>query len=251
MEEKCNHDWQEDINRVTCSLCGKSKLKRVKVTDEIYTATKVNGMKYTIRRDRTKYFYPNEWNKFHANLNNDFNKLLFSFLIGTGARIEEALHFKKTDLIDDQRHVIRLMVTKRKAKKLEEKEQGKVRSFEIGEQLYKELKKQPNLYIFLRINKELSLVESKKIARGRSCGARSIMKSRLALSGMDSSLYSLHNIRKTHGMWLKSLGVPMEEICLRLGHDVDTYLAHYGSPSIFDGRDNAGMIKIIGRIYNL
>ena len=45
--------------------------------------------------------------------------------------------------------------------------------------------------------------------------------------------FGLHNIRKTHGMWLKALGVRLEEICHRLGHDYNTYLKHYGSADIF------------------
>ena len=212
METKCNHDWVEEETQLICSLCGKKKLKRVKVSDELFVSTKSNGMKYTVRRDRTKYFYPDDWMTFYNNLNNESNKLIFHFLIGTGARIQEELHFKKTDLIDDKRHIIRLMVTKKKAKKLVEKEQGKMRSFEIGEGLYKKLKKQPHLYIFLGIDRELSLTESKKITASKSCGVRFIMNSRLKSAGFDNTLYSLHNIRKTHGMWLKSLGVPMEEI---------------------------------------
>lgn len=248
---KCDHDWEEQDNKHVCTKCFKEKLKRVKVSDEISYSIKEDGSKYTIRRDRTKYFYPDEWVNFRSNINEDKNKLLFSFLICTGARIEEALHFKKTDLMDSKRHIIRLMVTKRKAKKLGEKQQGKIRTFEINESLYKKLKQQTNLYIFLEVNKELTLQESKKLAKSKSCVVRRLMKRKLKLIGLDSNLYSLHNIRKTHGMWLKALKVSMEEICLRLGHNVDTYLAHYGSPSIFDRRDIEKMTPIIGRIYGL
>ena len=63
--------------------------------------------------------------------------------------------------------------------------------------------------------------------------------------------FSLHNIRKTHGNWLKALEIPAEEICLRLGHDFNTYLKHYGSATIFDRKDKLLMIRILGDVYGL
>ena len=65
----------------------------------------------------------------------------------------------------------------------------------------------------------------------------------------DWYMFSLHNIRKTHGNWLKALDIPAEEICLRLGHDFNTYLKHYGSATIFDRKDKLIMIKILGDVY--
>ena len=65
----------------------------------------------------------------------------------------------------------------------------------------------------------------------------------------DDWNFALHNIRKTHGNWLKALEVPAEEICTRLGHDYNTYLKHYGSPNIFNRADKLLMIKILGDVY--
>ena len=66
--------------------------------------------------------------------------------------------------------------------------------------------------------------------------------------------YSLHNIRKTHGMWLKTLqhrgrDLDVSEICMRLGHDMNTFLKHYGSPSVFSDQDRDKMIEVLGDIY--
>jgi len=41
--------------------------------------------------------------------------------------------------------------------------------------------------------------------------------------------FSLHNIRKTTGMWLKTVqrrgyDLDVSEICMRLGHDHNTFL---------------------------
>ena len=77
-----------------------------------------------------------------------------------------------------------------------------------------------------------------------------MMKRALVRAGIkDYYNFSLHNIRKTTGNWLKALGVSAEEICLRLGHDFNTYLKHYGSATLFDRVDRIEMIKILGRIY--
>jgi hypothetical protein len=65
----------------------------------------------------------------------------------------------------------------------------------------------------------------------------------------DPYNFSLHNIRKTHGNWLKALGVPAEEICLRLGHDMNTYLKHYGSASLFSNMDIVQINKILEGLY--
>jgi integrase len=84
-----------------------------------------------------------------------------------------------------------------------------------------------------------------------------LMKRNLKAAGIkDYYNFSLHNIRKTSGMWLKTL-IPFSreitegEICMRLGHDMNTFLKHYGSPSIFNERDKTAMIKILSNIYGL
>jgi len=48
-----------------------------------------DGMKYTVRNNRDRFFYPNEWMKFYDKLKNN-QKMTFDFLINTGARINEA-----------------------------------------------------------------------------------------------------------------------------------------------------------------
>ena len=64
-------------------------------------------------------------------------------------------------------------------------------------------------------------------------------------------LFRSHNIRKTHGMWLKALEVQMNEICSRLGHDYNTYQKHYGSPNVFERKDKLLILNILGDVYNL
>jgi integrase len=247
----CAHEWEEVDNRLICKLCGKERLKRIKIDDDLSYGVKKNGLKYIIRKNRNEYFLPQDWKKFMNSIpDHHIYKLLFEFLIVTGARIDEALHFKKTDLIDRDRLKIRLRVTKRKAKVFEESEEGKPRTFKITKSLYRKLEKINSLYIFLDINENMSLEESKKITFKKSCNVRDYLKRHLRKIGVNEKLYSLHNIRKTCGMWLKALGEKESEICLRLGHNADTFRKHYGSSNSFDSRDRKEIDKLIGEVLS-
>ena len=62
-------------------------------------------------------------------------------------------------------------------------------------------------------------------------------------------MFSLHNIRKTHGNWLKSLGIDGSEICSRLGHDYNTFLKAYGSTDVFTYQDRQEIRIILGDLY--
>jgi integrase len=96
-----------------------------------------------------------------------------------------------------------------------------------------------------------------KIFKMTKQGAWQLLRRKLKKLGVaDYWQYSLHNIRKTHGMWLKTLqhrgtDLDVSEICMRLGHDMNTFLKHYGSPSIFGDADRDRMIDILGDIYGL
>lgn len=246
----CSHDWQEINNRLVCSKCSTSKLKKIKIDDDLSYGIKDNGMKYKIRSDRNRYFFPQEWKLFYNSLK-EKNKLVFDFLIKTGARIEEALHFKKVGLIDDERKSIKLFVTKKKHNKIGE-EDGKPRSFEIDTTLYNKLNQINKPYIFLDVDNNISREDSKKLAGKKAVAMRELMKRKLKKIGIkDYYNFGLHNIRKTHGMYLKALDIPQTEICLRLGHDINTYISNYGSPSVFQPKDKQDMIKILGDIYGL
>ena len=68
-------------------------------------------------------------------------------------------------------------------------------------------------------------------------------------------MFSAHSIRKTHGNWLKIMGdlrlmnVGASEICLRLGHDYNTFLKDYGSSGVLDNKDVMLIQKILGDLY--
>ncbi len=68
-------------------------------------------------------------------------------------------------------------------------------------------------------------------------------------------MYSAHSIRKTHGNWLKVMGnlglmnVDASEICLRLGHDMNTYLKDYGSSAVLNNQDVIIVKRMLGDLY--
>lgn len=204
-----------------------------------------DGRKLLVRNDRSRFFMPDEWKEFIKSVR-DKNKSLFEFLIGTGARIDEAAHIRPRDF-DFERGNVRLWKTKTKAKLGETV--GKPRTISISSQLNSKMKKlskdkNPESYLFFPekdIGSKLIGVRQK---------INQLIKRRLIdIKIKDWWNFSSHNIRKTHGMFLKALGIDLGEFCQRLGHDYNTYIKHYGSPDIFSEKDMRGIREILGDLY--
>lgn len=220
---------------------------------------KSNGVEYTVRNDRSRFFYPQEWLNFTKSFeeipkNKRFIRLtektylLFKTLLFTGARINEVTHIKFIDF-DMDRKTLRLLVTKCKAKKGEKI--GKPRTIRVPQKLIKDIKdykkkigKSLNDYVFMDkdnpTEKDFDVLNKNTYQK---------LQRRLEKAGIDSMEFGLHNIRKTHGNWLNALGVPFQDICKLLGHDANTFLHHYASANIFDRTDRQMMEDIYGREY--
>jgi integrase len=214
--------------------------------DGLFVGIKSDGKTYTVRADRHRYFRPQEWINFIAVLSED-KKILFETLLQTGGRIEEVLNIKPSDFYWDTNSVT-LRVTKTKATKGESKVLGgKRRSFAVSSQYIRKIRK----YIKLKnISDTDFLFPITKQAVSQS------FKNSLKKAGLNYWEFSLHNIRKTSGMWLKTVqrrgeDLDVSEICMRLGHDHNTFLKHYGSPSIFSDQERDKIIDILGDVYNL
>ena len=231
---------KKDGNKFICNSCyTKSRILDLKKEDkpDIKVGTKTDGRKYSVRDNRQIFFYPNQWMKFYDILK-DNQKMTFDFLINTGARINEARHVKVGD-IDFERNNIILRVTKIKAVKGEKN--PKPRTIGVSSQFIKRLK----AYI-----KDKNLINDATLGIMSTPGANIAMKLALQRSGVkDWYMFSIHNIRKTHGNFLKALGIDGAEICLRLGHDYGTFLKSYGSPDIFNFKDLQEIRLIIGDLY--
>jgi integrase len=194
-----------------------------------------DGKAYTNRTNRDRFFYPNEWFKFFDALKPN-QKLTFDILINTGARINEVRHIKVGD-IDFERNTIILRVTKIKAKKGEKN--PRPRTISVSSQFSRKLKK----YVSGLNNESYIGVLS-------TPAAHICLKKTLEKVGIkDWYMFSIHNIRKTQGNWLKALGIDGAEICTRLGHDYNTFLRAYGSPDIFSFKDKQDMRLVLGDLY--
>jgi len=204
--------------------------------------TRKDGKKYSVREHRMNFIFPTQWKKFSNALRSPKAQLTFETLIQTGARINEARHIAEDDL-DFERNMIKLRVTKTKAKKGEKK--GKPRLIPVSSKFMKRLKK------------HFSTKEPGKLIGILSTPAANLaMKKYLKQVGVkDYYMYSIHSIRKTHGNWLKIMGnlglmkVDAMEICLRLGHDYNTFLSNYGSSSIMNNEDVQIAKEIFGDLY--
>lgn len=217
----------------------KKGLTLTPVCEGLRSGIKKNGKKYSVRTDRSSYFFPDKWELFFNTIKSE-KQDIFDVAINTGARIEEMLNIKPEDF-DWERNNLTLKVTKTKATKGESI--GKKRTFSISSQFARRMRKYINEHK-IKEGQVLFPISKQAVAQ--------MFKRGLKKAGFkDWYMFSLHNIRKTHGNWLKALEVPSDEICLRLGHDHNTYLKHYGSASVFDRKDKMLMIKILGDVYGL
>jgi len=212
----------------------------------LFVGIKSDGKQYTVRKDRQRYFFPDEWNKFYYELPDKW-KPLFETLLQTGGRIQEILNLKPRDYIWDN-NSITLRVTKSKARKGETKLMGgKPRNFGVSSQYIRRMRK------YIRENK---IEDNKFLFPITKQGAAQLLKRKLKKVGLNEWEFSLHNIRKTTGMYLKTVqrrgqDLDSDEICMRLGHDHNTFLKHYGSPSIFTESHRDKIVGILGDVYNL
>jgi integrase len=228
----------------------------------IYTIIKSDGKKYSVRSDRRRYFFPHEWKAFVKTLDTDSKHyILFLISLHSGARIMEVLHLKPINF-DFERKTITLEVIKQRKAKKNFYATGKSRTFFISENCLSEVKRYikknnipPNSYLFLDNEKlpgnydSLSNTEKKKYYQNTEIAYAQMFKRKVKKAGIsDWKQFSLHNIRKTYGNWMRLYEIRMEEICYRMGHDFETYLTHYGSSLIFNPNEKMDIMKIMGDI---
>lgn len=220
-----------------------TKLKLSQTKQEgLLEGTRRDGKKYSVREHRLIYFMPDVWKKFYEALGSKKSKLTAEVLIQTGARINECRHIEERD-IDYERNTIRLRVTKTKAKKGERK--GKPRTIPINSKYIKRLKKH---FLPKESNEKLGILSTPAFNIA-------MKKAMQEIKIPEWYMFSAHNIRKTHGNWLKIMGnlrlmeIDATEICLRLGHDYNTFLKDYGSSGVMDNKDVMLVKEILGDLY--
>ena len=264
-EKTHRHNYNQEGNFLVCS-CGKKILKLEQEGKEgMLIGKRSNGSGYSVRTDRRRYFFPQEWINFIKQITNKEHRFFFLTCLHTGGRIMEVLNLRYKDIDLDREVVTFSVVKQRKAKK--NFATGKSRSFFLASNFIREYKTlirtkiiSPELvnsenYIFLNNEKlpknynELDNSERKKYYTSKVVSYSRILKGRAKKSGIkDWHNFSPHNLRKTYGMWMRTFNKEMSELCYRMGHDMDTYLAHYGSSLIFTESDRRLIQQIMGDV---
>lgn len=253
---------QGNINEVSLSLKEKYHLDLKPSSQEgILIGLKKSGIKYSVRDNRKRYFFPEEWLNFIKLIKNKEHRFFFITALNTGGRIMEILNLRYKD-IDTERGTINFSIVKQRKAKKNFYAMGKTRSFFISSQFINEYKSfirgktiNPEHYIFLDNSKlplnyhNLDNKERKKYYNSKFVSYSKILKNKLKKAGIkDYYNFSPHNIRKTYGMWIRVYNKEIGEICYRMGHDTDTYLAHYGSSLIFTQDERKKIVDIMGDI---
>lgn len=202
---------------------------------ELKVGVQKNGKKYSVRTNRKRFFFPREFNDFWDALDNVNQKRCFDILINTGARYNEAKHIKRED-IDFQRGTLTIKVAKIKAKKGQRFPDP--RTFKVSSQFLERLKEYTE-----------NLKDSDTIPFLTNSCLNIALKKVLGKIGIkDNFMFSVHNLRKTHGNWLVAHDVNIANICKRLGHDYNTFLGSYASADIFNDEDRKLIKEILGDI---
>lgn len=190
--------------------------------------------KYRLKVDRKVFLYPNEWITFYKTLK-EKQLPYFKIAINTGARINEIRNLK-VEHINFDRQSLTFYITKIRAKLKERRPEP--RTIKISTEFSNWLKRWIRKF---KLGKEDSFNIPSTPAISKT------IKNHLRKMGIENYKdFSSHNIRKTHGNWLKALGIDGIEIASRLGHDVNTMLRHYVSPDLFSEKDKELIKEILG-----
>lgn len=138
-----------------------------------------DGREYSIRKDRRRYFFPDEWEKFFSALK-EGNKPLFDFLINTGCRINEA-RIRSMDF-DFGRNTVRIWNVKKNTK---------IRTINISNAYSQRVKQKcsnlkPEEFLFEYTNQ----------------GVNQLLKNKLKKIGIkDWFNFSTNNLHETYMKW--------------------------------------------------
>lgn len=178
------------------------------------------------KEDKYRFFYPPEFERMFDYLNRN-GKFTAKFMINTGARINEVRGFMKDSIFDNDRKNITLIHTKVRAK-LKEKT-PRARTIPISKSFFYELKRDLKTHRILSTN-------AFNIQLKKSCKEARVQK---------PNQLSSHNIRKTFGTWMLSLGVDGFKLAKHLGHTPNELARDYATNDIFNFKDKEIMRSIL------
>jgi len=198
--------------------------------------------KYYIKKDRKAFLYPKEWIEFFRRLN-DRQQPYFKIVENTGGRINEIRHVTPNDIIErDGTYKMIFRVTKVRAKKKETRPE--IHTVLISKNCYDWLQRYIRTH---KIKVNEPIVQLSSVALNNAIKKNLIEMEEEGLLEKGKALdISSHNMRKTHGNWLKAIHVDIGEIANRLHHDINTMLHHYVSPTLFNDNDRVLIINELG-----
>jgi len=203
-----------------------------------------DGKKYTVREDKLRFFFPDEWMVFFDNLKGLKQKITFRFLINTGARINEITNIKVQDVDFD-----RLSIILRFTKSRNKDGTRKIRVISISEQFSKYLKKVIKRYNLKSTDKFpiLSDAAANIAMKGDEKSKRIGALQRAGIQ--DYKNFSVHSVRKTTEVWLLSLDIDSLKVAKHIGHTIAVAEKYYVSPDTFSWEDKQMMREVIGGLY--
>ncbi len=195
-----------------------------------------DGKKYTMREDKLRFFFPDEWMSFYDVLKLK-QKITFEFLINTGARINECRGIRVAD-VDFDRNSIILRNTKTRNKD----GSHKIRVISVSGKFIKFLKGLIRTYN-LKLDDSFPVLSTpaSNIAMDKALGIVGIK---------DKENFSVHSVRKTLEVWLLALGVDSLKVSKHMGHTIQVAQKYYVSPDTFSWEDKNQIREILGNLYS-
>ncbi|MHA1201342.1 MAG: tyrosine-type recombinase/integrase [Candidatus Heimdallarchaeaceae archaeon] len=237
------HEYEPQGNYYVCKVCQKKIIKFDKDENGVKVGVRSDGKKITKKTNKDRFFFPDEWTKFEAQLK-DRQNFSCKCLLFTGARWQEIAKAQTKDFIYNPggRSRIILRHTKSKAKKGENSfSGGKTRDIPISTRFAKYLDKH------IRKNK---LKDDDTFNILSKPGLNIAMKKAVKKAGLENPEdFSPHNLRKTLEVWLMASGVDSMKLLAHFAHDMNTAAQHYVSPDIFGWDDKKKIRQIIGDLY--
>ena len=250
------------MNKTTPKCLSLTKDYRKMKNDDIAIIKKADGKPYSVRKSRSRYFFPNEWEKFINTFVNEKHSMFFSTMLNTGGRPMEVLNLTAGNF-DFKAESIEFKVVKTRVANKQLFSAGESRRFFITNKFNRMVKKyvlknniKPEEYIFLDNSKlpanykNLLNIEKKKYYEKYKSAYSRLFKRHVIIADIEENWnLSLYNIRKTYGNWMRIFeDVSTEDLCYRMGHTLKTFMKHYGSSLLFNSSDKMKIQRILGDV---
>ena len=194
-----------------------------------------DGTKYTVRENRHRFMFPDEWMAFFDSLKTK-QKITFNFLINTGARINEVRNICVSDVDTDRNSIVMRWTKGRNADGTR-----KMRVLSVSSQFIKWVR---------GVVKDLDLKPEDKFPILSTSAANIALKKTLKeIEIPDWTMFSVHNVRKTLETWLISLDIDSMKVSKHFGHTIAVASKFYVSSDTFNYEDKKKIREIIGDLY--